>query len=172
MGDKGRATHSASAVGPHANITLREVTADNLVAVCKLSDTLTPLHRKMVADNAFSIAEAHFCPKAWFRAIYANEVAVGFLMLHDDPDKPEYFLWRLMIGGPYQKMGFGRRALDLLIHYVQARPGADELVASCEEGEGSPLGFYRRLGFEPNGRRYDGELGLSVKLADWRGGSA
>jgi len=24
-------------------------------------------------------------------------------MLHDDPDKPEYFLWRLMIGGQFQR---------------------------------------------------------------------
>lgn len=154
-----------STIEPRARITLREVTAETLRAVCKLSETLSPAQRKMVADNAFSIAEAHFQPKAWYRAIYADDVPVGFLMLYDDPDQSDYFLWRLMIAGPYQRMGFGRRAIDLLIEHVKARPGAVELLASCGEGDASPLGFYRRLGFEPNGRRYDGELGLSLRLA-------
>ena len=152
------------AIGTLARVTLREVTVETLRAVCKLSETLSPAQRKMVADHAFSIAEAHFHPEAWYRAIYADDVPVGFLMLYDDPDEGEYFLWRLMIGGPYQRMGFGRRAMDLLIEHVKARPGAVELLASCGEGDGSPLGFYRHLGFEPNGRRYDGELGLSLKL--------
>ena len=156
-------------IGPGAQVTLREVTIETLWPVCQLSETLSPAHKKMVANNAFSIAEAHFHPqRAWFRAIYADEVPVGFLMLSDDPDKAEYFLWRLMIGGPYQRMGFGRRALDLLVEHVKTRPGATELVTSCGEGEGSPLGFYRRLGFVPNGRYYDDELGLVIKLSDWR----
>ena len=152
-------------VGPHSEVTLREVTLETLWPVCELSKTLSPAHRHMVADNAFSIAEAHYHPqKAWYRAIYAGEVPVGFLMLSDDPAKPEYFLWRLMIGGPYHGMGFGRRAMELLIAHVKTRPGARELLTSCGEGEGSPLGFYRRLGFAPNGLYYDGELGLILKL--------
>ena len=35
---------------------------------------------------AFSIAEAHFSPLAWFRAVYAGDTPVGFVMLSDDPD--------------------------------------------------------------------------------------
>ena len=152
-------------VGPHSRVTLREVTIETLWPVCQLSKTLSPAHRNMVADNAFSIAEAHYHPqKAWYRAIYADEVPVGFLMLSDDPAKPEYFLWRLMIAAPYQGLGVGRRAIELLIEHVKARPGATELITSCGEGEGSPLGFYLGLGFVPNGRYYDDELGLSLRL--------
>jgi hypothetical protein len=29
----------------------------------------------------------YFEPKAWFRAIYADETPVGFVMLFDDPDE-------------------------------------------------------------------------------------
>ena len=74
---------------------------------------------QFVAPNSVSIAQAYFArERAWFRAIYADETPVGFLMLEDNPYKSEYFLWRLMIDGRFQRMGFGRRALALLIAHV------------------------------------------------------
>ena len=51
----------------------------------------------------------------WIRAIYAGEEPVGFLMTSEAPDRGEYFLWRLMIAGPYQGKGYGRQAIQLLI---------------------------------------------------------
>ena len=65
-----------------------------------------------MAPNSVSIAQAYFEPKAWFRAVYADEEPVGFVMVHEDPDEPEYFLWRLMIDEEHQGNGFGRRVLD------------------------------------------------------------
>jgi diamine N-acetyltransferase len=118
----------------------------------------------MVADNAKSIAQAHFSKHAWFRAIYAGETPVGFIMLYDDPDEPEYFLWRFMVAGPHQGKGYGRKAIDLLLDYVRTRPGAKELLTSCVEREASPEGFYRRLGFERNGQMYGDEVGLRLEL--------
>ena len=35
-----------------------------------------------------------------------------------------------------------------------------ELLVSCVQDEGGPEDFYRKLGFEPTGKMYDGELGL------------
>lgn len=152
-------------VGPGSQVSLREVTAETLFAVCQLSDTLTEPQKRMVASNAYSIAEAHFAKHAWFRAIYADEVPVGFLMLHDSAEKgPGYFIWRLMIGGPYQKMGFGRRAVELLIDYVRTRPDVKELLTSCGLGEGSPEGFYLKMGFRHTGRMWDDEAVLSMPL--------
>ena len=149
---------------PNSEVSLREINADTVRAICKLSETLSPAQRKMVADNALSIAQAHFSEHAWFRAIYAGETPVGFIMLYDNPDEAEYYLWRLMIAGPYQGLGYGRRAIDLLIEYVRTRPGAKELLTSCGQGEGSPEGFYLRLGFQPDGKMYDEEVGLRLAL--------
>ena len=81
---------------------------------------------QFVANNAVSIAEAHFHPEAWFRAIYADETAVGFIMLHDENLRPDprqadyYFLWRLMVDARYQGMGFGRRGVGLLVELVRS----------------------------------------------------
>jgi diamine N-acetyltransferase len=150
--------------GPHAEVSLREITAETVREVCKLSDTLTPPRKYFVAPNAVSIAQAYFEPKAWFRAIYADETPVGFLMLYDDPDEPEFFLWRLMVAGPHHGKGFGRRAIDLLVDYVKTKPGAKVLETSCGQGPGSPEGFYRKLGFERNGKMVGHEVGLTLGL--------
>jgi len=145
-------------------VTLREITEETVIDVCNLSNTLSEAQRKMVADNAKSIAQAHFSDHAWFRAIYAGDTPVGFIMLYDHPDEQEYFLWRLMVAGPHQGKGYGRRAIELLLDYVRSRPGAKELLTSCGEGEASPEGFYRSLGFERNGKMYDDEIGLRLAL--------
>ena len=148
----------------NAEVSLREIASETVVQICKLSDTLSEPQQKMVAPNAISIAQAHFSDKAWFRAIYAGEVAVGFIMLYDDSEKPEYFLWRLMIAGPYQGKGYGRKAIELLIDYVKTRPGARELSTSYVPIEGGPEGFYRRMGFEPTGEVDDGEIVVRLML--------
>jgi diamine N-acetyltransferase len=152
--------------GRDARVTLREITADTVRDICRLTDTLTPPKRYMVAPNAVSIAQAYFEPHAWFRAIYADEIPVGFAMLYDDPDEPEYFLWRFMVAGQHHGKGFGRRGLEQVIEYVRARPGATVLKTSCGQGHGSPEGFYHALGFRRNGEMIGSEVGLSLDLEE------
>jgi diamine N-acetyltransferase len=155
--------------GLDAEVTLREITAETVRVICRLSDTLVPPQKYFVAPNAVSIAQAYFEPKAWFRAIYADEMPVGFAMLYDDAgeppgDEPVYFLWRFMIAQQHHGKGFGRRAIELLVEYVKTRPGAKELEVSCGEGPGGPEGFYRKLGFERSGKMFDDEVGLRLTL--------
>jgi diamine N-acetyltransferase len=144
------------------DVNLREVTAETVRQICRLA--VAPDQSRFVAPNAVSIAEAHFSPNAWFRAIYAGDEAVGFLMLHDDRVKSEYFLWRLMIADGQQGKGYGRRAIELLIAEVRSRPGATELKTSYVPGEGGPEGFYRKLGFAPTGELDEGEVVARLAL--------
>ena len=151
-------------LGPAATVTLREITAQTVHPVCKLSDTLPEAQTKMVAPNAVSIAQAHFEEHAWFRAIYANETPVGFIMLWDNPEKAEYFLWRLMIAANEQRKGYGRKAMEQLIEYVRSRPNATELKASYVPIDGGPQAFYHRLGFEETGEVDHGENVIRLPL--------
>ncbi len=106
----------------------------------------------VVAPNSVSIAEAYFHrDNAWFRAIYADEEPVGVVMIYDNPDKAEYFLWRHMIDARFQGRGFGRKALELVVEHVKTRPGAKELSVSFHKGLGGPDGFYRLMGFVDTG---------------------
>lgn len=146
----------------NAVVSLREVTADTLRSILRLK--VSPQQEQFVADNATSIAQAHFEPKAWFRAIYADETPVGFVMLYDDTEKPEYFLWRYMIDGRYQGLGFGRQALLQVIDIVRGRPGATEMLLSYVPAEGSPEPFYAGLGFINTGDVEDGENVMRLEL--------
>lgn len=38
------------------------------------------------------------------------------------------------------------------------------MYTSCDQGEASPEGFYRRLGFVPTGEMYEDEIELKLKI--------
>ena len=148
-----------------AEISLREVTADSVRNILRLK--VAPNQEQFVASNAASIAEAHFNPeRAWFRAIYADETPVGFLMLYDDPAEPTYFLWRFMIDSRFQGRGYGTRALRLLVEHVRSRPDAAVLGVSYVPGDGSPETFYKKFGFEETGDMDDDEVIAQLLLEE------
>jgi len=145
------------------DVSLREVTADTVRMICALA--VAPEQTGFVAPNAVSIAEAHFTPAAWFRAIYADDTPVGFVMLERHPERHEYGLWRFMIAAPYQRSGYGRRALELVVEDLRASdPAATELVTSWVPGEGGPEPFYLKFGFVPTGEVEEGELVGRLRL--------
>ncbi len=143
-------------------VTLREITAETVRVICKLS--VDENQKGFVAPNAVSIAQAYFTKQAWFRAIYADETPVGFVMLHDYPEKAEYFLWRLMIDARYQGMAFGYRAMESLIAHVRTRPNATVLMTSVVPAAGGPQPFYEKLGFALTGEIDDGEAVMRLLL--------
>ncbi|MEH6587072.1 MAG: GNAT family N-acetyltransferase [Halioglobus sp.] len=55
-------------------------------------------------------------------AIYADDQAIGFVMLELDPGKAQYYLWRYMIDKQHQGHGYGRQALELVIEFVRRQP--------------------------------------------------
>jgi diamine N-acetyltransferase len=65
------------------DIHFKRITAQTVISICQLSETLPPVQRQMVTDNATSIAQAHFSENCWLRAIYADETPIGFIMLHN-----------------------------------------------------------------------------------------
>ena len=153
-------------------VKLVEMNMENLVKVCKLSDTLTPEQQKCVAPNVYSVAQAHFAPDhAWFRAIYLDEEPIGFIMVDiklDDDDipqeeKPSVMLWRFMIAKDYQGKGYGKKALDIVTDKFR-KEGNKYFYTSCVLGEVSPYQFYLNYGFVDTGEMDDEEEILKLKL--------
>lgn len=150
-------------------VSLRRITAESVTDVCDLSETLTEAQRGKVADNGYSIAEAHYSENAWFRAVYVGEEPAGFVMLHlggdwhDGIEHDGAFLWRFMIAGPFQGKGVGQRAIALVVRGLKAR-GFSELYTSYGLGEASPEGFYKRLGFKPTGEMLGDEAEALLKF--------
>ena len=150
-------------MGDETEVSLREITADTLREVCRLR--VAPSQEGFVAPVAFSIAEAHFSPLAWFRAVYAGDTPVGFVMLEEDVDQNQYYLWRLLIDAGHQGRGYGRAAVELVCDHLRARPGATELLTSWVPGEGGPEGFYGKLGFELTGEVDEDEVVARLPLS-------
>jgi diamine N-acetyltransferase len=145
------------------------INADTVLKICAMSETLSDVQRKYVADNALSIAQAYFSDQVWMRAIYVGEVPVGFVMLHigsdweDGIDCPGVFLWRFMISGLHQGKGYGSAAIDLLVAHLRAF-GIPELYTCYHPGDDGPEAFYKKLGFTPTGNYYGEEPEVVLKL--------
>jgi len=145
-----------------SKVSLKEITPETVRTICSLK--VSESQDKFVAPNAISIAQAYFEPMAWFRAIYADDTPVGFIMLEKNTEKAEYFLWRMMIAEEYQRMGFGDQAMRILIDFVITLPNATELLSSCVPGDGSPEEFYAKLGLKRTGKIDGDEVILRLPL--------
>ncbi len=151
-------------------VTLRDITDANRDAVLALHTT--PAQERFVSTVAGSLRQAEVEPEAkpWFRAVYADDQPVGFVMLSWDvvPDPPElngpWFLWKLLIDQRHQRRGYGRQAVHQVVQIVRDH-GGTELLTSYVLGEGNPFGFYSGLGFVPRGDvDTEGEIILQLDL--------
>ncbi|WP_088282265.1 GNAT family N-acetyltransferase [Ideonella sp. A 288] len=151
-----------------AQVSLREITADTVVQVIKLS--VAEHQKQFVAPNAVSLAQALFAPEAWYRAIWHGDEMVGFVMLEDEslldppPAHPGIGVWRFMIDLRFQGRGIGRAALQQVIDHVRAKGLVDTLELSYVPGPGCPEPFYLGLGFRHAGRLDEGEVILELPL--------
>jgi diamine N-acetyltransferase len=156
--------------GSAARVALREITDANRSAVEALR--VTDIQARYVGGVADSLLEAaetsDACP--WFRAVYADDEPVGFVMLSDGITvvNPEYlgpyYLWRLLIDQHHQGRGYGTAALRLAVEHVRTRADARVLLTSTVQGPASPVGFYLRQGFRLTGEVHDDELVLELDL--------
>ncbi len=133
---------------------------------------VAPAQERFVGTVAGALADAREIPEAkpWYRAVYAGDEPVGFVMLSWDvpPEPPRiigpWFLWKLLIDEHHQGRGHGREAVRRVAD-VAAANGASELLTSCVAGADGPEGFYLRIGFTPTGEfDENGETVLALDL--------
>ncbi|HEX2785362.1 MAG TPA: GNAT family N-acetyltransferase [Ilumatobacteraceae bacterium] len=148
---------------------LRPIDDSNRAAVEALRTS--PGQEKFVSSVVDSLLEATEEPggRAIYWAVYAEETPVGFVMISDEVEGPEYmpqFLWKLLIDARYQRQGLGTATLDLIVEYFRGRPGVEALSTSAGQGDGSPIGFYERYGFEQTGAIvFNDEVLLQLRLS-------
>jgi diamine N-acetyltransferase len=137
------------------DVELREITRETVRAICDLK--VADGQREFVALNARSIAEAHFVPTHWMRAIYADDEPAGFVLTN------EYYLWRFMVDEGYQRRGVGRRAMELVLERWRGL-GAAEATLSVVPANLGAISFYEPLGFRLTGEEHDGELVMRLEF--------
>jgi len=126
-------------------VCLKDITKENLESIIDLD--VSECQREQVAPNSVSIAQGHYSKSAWFRGIFNNDVAIGFVMLDLFTEENKCFLWRFMIDKKYQGKGYGKIALTQVIDYVKSFKIFDEIKTSYVPAENSAEGFYKNFGF-------------------------
>ena len=142
-------------------ITLQEITEDTLKSSPRLK---VAKDQERFAHRTRFHRPGPLSHEAWFRAIYAGDAPVGFVMLSLNRKKPEYFLWRLMIDEQFQHKGYGRAAMEQVVEFVRSLPNATELFTSYVPDNSQARDFYRELGFEETGLEEDGETVVRLSL--------
>jgi diamine N-acetyltransferase len=149
-------------------ITLRPVDDTNLEAVLALRVSAEQLAFVSSVEDSLLEAEAEPDGRAIQWGLYDDETPVGFVMVSDEVGGPAYiaqYLWKLLIDERHQRRGYGTAALDLVTEYFRGRPGVEVMWTSAGQGDGSPIPFYERYGFERTGEIvFDDEVLMRLRL--------
>ena len=148
-------------------VSLQPLSASNRRAVEALR--VAPSQERFVSSVAESLREAadHPDAHAMYWAVHADDTPVGFVMIADEVANPDYlphYLWKLLIDQRYQRQGFGTATLHLVVAYFRGRPGVEVLSTRAGQGDGSPIAFYERYGFERTDDVVDDEVLLRLRL--------
>ena len=144
-------------------INLRDITKKNLFSIIDLN--VKEDQKNQVAANSVSIAQAHYSKSAWFKGIFNNDTAIGFVMLDLIKEENKCFLWRFMIDEKHQGKGYGKLALNQVIDWVRSLEAFEEIRTSYVPTKNGADGFYEKFGFIETGKLEDSnEIGMEYSL--------
>lgn len=118
-------------------------------------------HKKFVAPNVYSIAQAQFYPEVTAYGVFHHDQMIGFTMYgvvpkSEDNHDDRLWIWRLMIDEDHRGKGFGRDTMKLIIEEAK-NLGYQTLVLSTEPENYKGIKLYESLGFKATGIIEDGE---------------
>ena len=103
---------------------LKPIDEDNFLDVFNLK--LREGQDNYVSHPIRSLAQAYvYRTQCQPFGIFADERAVGYVMVIYDYDIPEYDIWHMMIDSSQQGKGYGRAALALVLDYIGQKPFGD-----------------------------------------------
>ena len=133
--------------------------------------------KSFVAPNNISIIEAYLAitenNDVFTFGIYKDDTPIGFLMIgfdvnSDDEGAPRiakgnYNIWRLMIDKKFQGKGFGKKAMDLALEFINTFPSgaAKYCWLSHESDNNVARKLYKSVGFIETDEK-DGEKIVAI----------
>ena len=136
--------------------------------------------KKFVAPNNISIIEAYIAftenNDVFTFGIYNDDAPVGFLMIgfdvnSDDEGAPRiakgnYNIWRFIIDKKFQGKGFGKKAMDLALEFVNTFPcgTAKYCWLSYESDNDIARQLYKSVGFVETDEKDGEEIVAILKL--------
>ena len=149
---------------------LKKINRNNVVEILKLE--VFDNQKSFVATNNSSIIEAYIAitenNHVFTFGIYKDDTPIGFLMIgydvnSDDEGVPmiakgNYNIWRLMIDKKFQGKGYGKKAIELALEFINTFPceTAKYCWLSYESENDLARQLYKSVGFVETDER-DGE---------------
>lgn len=144
-------------------IKLEKITSENIDEVLALK--VDESQKTFVSSNGDSLAQAYVYSKTAFPfAVYENSIIVGFIMMGYYEVKSYYTLWKFMIDKQYQHKGYGRKALELGIKYMQDHFDVSEIYTGVVPGNAVAKKLYKSVGFKETGLIELGMEEMCLKL--------
>ena len=149
---------------------LKKINRNNIGEILKLE--VFDNKKSFVATNNSSIIEAYIAitenNHVFTLGIYNDHTPIGFLMIGFDVNsgdegapriaKGNYNIWRLMIDKKFQGKGFGKKAMDLALEFINTFPcgTAKYCWLSYESDNDIARQLYKSVGFVETSEK-DGE---------------
>ena len=157
---------------------LKKINRNNVGEILKLE--VFDNQKSFVATNNSSIIDAYIAitenNHVFTFGIYNDVTPIGFLMIgydvnSDAEDAPEiakgnYNIWRLMIDKKYQGKGFGKKAMNLALEFVNTFPcgSAKYCWLSYESDNDVARQLYKSVGFVETDEKDEEEIVAVFKL--------
>ena len=157
---------------------LKKINRNNIGKILNLE--VFDNQKSFVATNNSSIIEAYIAITennyVITFGIYKDDTPVGFLMIgfdvnSDDESAPKiakgnYNIWRFMIDKKFQGKGFGRKAMDLALEFINTFPcgTAKYCWLSYESDNDVARQLYKSVGFVETDEKDGEEIVAIMKL--------
>ena len=157
---------------------LKKINRNNIGEILKLE--VFDNQKSFVATNNSSIIEAYITiienNDVFTFGIYKDDTPIGFLMIgfdvySDDEGAPKiakgnYNIWRLMIDKKFQGKGFGKKAMDLALEFINTFPSgtAKYCWLSYESENDRARQLYKSVGFVETDEKDGEEIVAIMKL--------
>jgi diamine N-acetyltransferase len=144
-------------------VTLAEITDDNWRAVADVA----PLdeQRAFVAALGARYLLLSLRGGLWHSlAVMADDTVTGHVMWAYDGDDDAHWIGGMLIDAAEQGKGVGRAAVQAIVAWLSALPGARELRLTCHPDNTAARRLYEAAGFAPNGDLEDDEIVLALYL--------
>ena len=138
------------------SVELREITRDNFDAVIALH--VADGQSEFLNSNVESLAWAYVAAECHPLVVYSGDAPVGFATFGYVPADGRCWIVHFMIDERFQRRGFGRAALVLLLARMSAESGGEDLLVAVSPDNFAACQLYEAFGFDDTGRCQNGEL--------------
>jgi len=137
-------------------VILRDIDMNNFREVISLE--LSYEDKQMVAPNMYSLAEAYADKVSIPKAIYHDNLLVGFIMYCLNETEKKAYVKRVMIATEFQGKGYGKEALQIVLEELKIGEGINQVQLSYHPDNEKGRRVYKKLGFVETTEYVDGEV--------------